>query len=170
MNNILILGNSSSGKTTLAKDLSKAHDFTHLDLDSLAWEPSTPPERKPLSESALEITKFIDSNSNWIIEGCYIDLLELAAPYSNEVIFMNLSVEACISNAKSRSWEPHKYSSKEAQDANLEMLINWIIQYTERQDTFSETTHKRFYNEYLGKKSMVTCNERNILRKIDIQD
>ena len=36
---------------------------------------------------------------------------------------MNLPIGACIANAKQRSWEPHKYASKEAQDANLELLM-----------------------------------------------
>ncbi|MFT6735484.1 MAG: adenylate kinase family enzyme [Polaribacter sp.] len=158
---MLILGNSSSGKSTLAKELSNTKGLAHLDLDTLAWKATTPPERKPLNESTMEITRFIDSNSSWVIEGCYADLFELAAPYSSEVIFMNLPVETCIANAKNRPWEPHKYSSKEAQDANLKMLINWITQYTEREDTFSEVAHRKFYNEYLGKKSMFTSNERN---------
>ena len=158
MSNILIFGNSSSGKSTLAKELSNANGYAHLDLDTLAWKQSTPPERKPLDESGLEIAKFIESNPSWVIEGCYTDLLEIASPYSSEIIFMNLPIELCVSNAKQRPWEPHKYPSKEAQDANLDMLINWIEQYTTREDTFSEVTHKNFYREYLGNKRIITKN------------
>ena len=133
--------------------------MSHLDLDTLAWLPIVPPERKPLGESESEILNFIDSNDGWVIEGCYSDLLETAIPFSNEVIFMNLPVESCIENARNRPWEPHKYESKEAQDSNLGMLIDWISQYSKRTDTFSEASHTVLYQKYAGKKRMITKNE-----------
>jgi hypothetical protein len=37
-----------------------------------------------------------------------------------------------VANAFSRPWEPHKYLSKEAQDANLEMLMGWIRAYEDK--------------------------------------
>jgi adenylate kinase family enzyme len=159
---ILIFGNSGSGKSTLAKQLCRSEQLAHLDLDTLAWKPATPPARKPLAESAQEIADFINSHEGWVIEGCYADLLEIAAPHANEVLFMNLPVEACIANAKSRPWEPHKYESLEAQNANLEMLISWIAQYPQRNDTFSEASHRELYEKFRGKKTLITSNNRNI--------
>jgi len=72
---------------------------------------------------------------------------------------MNLPVEACISNARFRPWEPHKYSSKQEQDKNLAMLIDWIAKYEERDDTFSFASHQALFNNYSGKKRMLTSNE-----------
>ena len=159
MRKILIFGNSGSGKSTLAKELCNSYKLAHLDLDTLAWKPTSPPKRKPLIESNHEIYSFSNSNSGWVIEGCYSDLLEMAVPKYDEIIFMNLPVETCIANAKSRPWEPHKYESKESQDANLEMLIDWIAQYSERVDTVSEVAHNELYEKYSGKKSMINCNK-----------
>ena len=161
MRKILIFGNSGSGKSTLAKELCDSDRLAHLDLDTLAWEATDPPERKPLNESNEKIKKFIDSNDGWVIEGCYADLLEKALPFSNEIIFMNLPVETCILNAKNRPWEPHKYESKDAQDVNLEMLIDWISQYNHRVDTFSEQSHRTLYDKFKGKKTVYISNERN---------
>lgn len=155
---VVIFGNSSSGKSTLAKKICSAEALPHLDLDTLAWLPTTPPERKPLQESKAEILDFINLNTNWVIEGCYSDLLETAIPSSNEVIFMNIPIAQCIDNARNRPWEPHKYPSKEAQDSNLNMLINWIAQYSERTDMFSQVSHTHLYDTYLGKKRMITTN------------
>lgn len=160
MRKVLIFGNSGSGKSTLAKKLTESNKSAHLDLDSLAWQRSDPPERKSLNESGKEILDFINTNNSWVIEGCYTDLLQLAAHDSNEIIFMNLPIEACITNAQKRPWEPHKYESKEAQDANLDMLINWITQYTERDDTFSQAAHQNFYDEYAGLKNMIIHNQK----------
>ena len=162
MRRILIFGNSGSGKSTLAKELCEQHGLSHLDLDTLAWQaidsPSDIPMRVPEQESNSAIVNFIQAHSGWVIEGCYTDLLECAAPFSNQIVYMNLPIDACISNARQRSWEPHKYQSKEAQDANLELLINWIAQYSHRTDTFSEQSHQQFYSSFKGQK---TCYESN---------
>ena len=59
MRKILIFGNSGSGKSTLAKKLCAAEKLAHLDLDTLAWQPTNPPIRNPLTESEKNITEFI---------------------------------------------------------------------------------------------------------------
>ncbi len=162
MSKIVIFGNSGSGKSTLAKDLAMKNQLAHLDLDSIAWKVTTPPERLAISESSRPISDFLSTNNCWIIEGCYSDLLELVIPRSDEVIFLNLPVSACVKNAKCRPWEPHKYESKEAQDANLEMLIVWISQYTTRTDTFSKVAHEKLFKEFQGKKTMHVSNKHRI--------
>ena len=161
MHKILVFGNSGSGKSTLSKELCAKNGLAHLDLDILAWLSTNPPTRKPLAESQKEIDAFIASNEAWVIEGGYTDLLELVLSESNEIIFMNLPIDACIANAKNRPWEPHKYATKKAQDANLDMLLSWITLYPERGDTFSMNAHSDLYNSYAGKKTMFTSNERN---------
>lgn len=159
MSNILIFGNSGSGKSTLARKLQKGSDLAHLDLDLIAWQPSSPPLRMPVEASVLIIREFMESHKDWVIEGCYTDLLETVAPYSTEMIFMNLPVEACIQNARQRPWEPHKYESAQAQDANLQMLLEWIAQYPSRTDNFSEASHMALYQGHTGQKRMIVANE-----------
>ncbi len=158
MKKILIFGNSGSGKSTLAAKLSASDDTAHLDLDTLAWLPTVPPKRESLSISQEKIETFTSRNHNWIIEGCYTDLLEVVCPEATEIIYLNLPVELCIENTKSRPWEPHKYSSKKAQDENLNMLIKWITQYMKRDDEFSYKSHMKLYNSFTGIKSMVKHN------------
>ncbi|MCF6319828.1 MAG: shikimate kinase [Proteobacteria bacterium] len=162
MKRILIFGNSGSGKSTLAKKLCQVYQLNHLDLDNLAWLPNNssniPPNRKPLEDSLKEIQVFINTDTGWVIEGCYGDLLEMVFSSANEMIFMNLPIEKCIANAKNRPWEPHKYDSKQAQDANLDMLINWISDYPSRTDTFSEVEHSKLYQRFSLKKSTIKCN------------
>ncbi|MCG7531086.1 AAA family ATPase [Psychrobium sp. MM17-31] len=158
MKRVLIFGNSGSGKSTLAKKLAAENQLAHLDLDTVAWQATTPVTRMPIEESKALLDDFTAENDNWVIEGCYADLLELLTPVASEMIFMNLPVEACIANAKARPWEPHKYESKAAQDANLDMLIDWIAQYTKRDDTFSQRAHQQLFDSFTGVKRLITCN------------
>ena len=160
MRKILIFGNSGSGKSTLATALAEAEQLAHLDLDTLAWLPGWPPELSPLEVSERKIQDFTKAYNGWVVEGCYIDLLELLRPTAAEIVFMNLSVERCIENAKNRPWEPHKYASKETQDDNLAMLIDSIKQYKTRPDVSSYAAHARFYETFTGKKTIYESNNR----------
>lgn len=158
MSKILIFGNSGSGKSTLAKKISSEQNLAHLDLDSIAWLPISPPTRMPLEESEIHIKYFIEQHESWVIEGCYSDLLRLLLEKADEVIYLNLSVDDCIVNAQNRPWESHKYESKAAQDANLDMLIEWISDYPNRDDYFSQSSHFQLFNDFKGKKQMITHN------------
>lgn len=159
MSKVVIFGNSGSGKSTLATELALKNQLAHLDLDTIAWKASKTPERQTILESSKSINDFLITHNNWVIEGCYADLLEIVTPKTDKVIFLNLPVSACVANAKNRPWEPHKYKSKEAQDENLDMLIDWISQYTSRNDTFSKVAHEKLFEEFQGKKTMYVSNE-----------
>ncbi|MBU2865219.1 AAA family ATPase [Reinekea forsetii] len=158
MTTIVVFGNSGSGKSSLAKNLAEKYQLTHLDLDTVAWQPIMPPKRKTIEESENQINGFIESSPNWVIEGCYSDLLELVMPKASEIIFLNLPISKCIENARNRPWEPHKYESKAAQDANLDMLISWITDYNNRTDTFSKVAHEKLYRDFNGKKTELVAN------------
>ncbi|MFT5610101.1 MAG: hypothetical protein ACI9WC_002204 [Arenicella sp.] len=99
------------------------------------------------------------SHKDWVIEGRYTDLLETLGPYSTEIIFMNLPLETCVENAKRRRWDPRKYESAHAQDANLQMLLEWIAQYPSRTDNFSEASHLALYQQHTEQKRMIVTNE-----------
>jgi adenylate kinase family enzyme len=159
---IVIFGNSGSGKSTLARELSAQYDLSHLDLDSLAWLDVIPPTRAPFSKSCELIDTFVNTNKEWVIEGCYSDLLLYVMRSATEVIFLNPGIDACVSNAKFRPWESHKYDSIEEQNMNLPMLVEWIEEYSERNDEFSLQQHRRLYDEFQGEKREYHSNDRNV--------
>jgi len=155
---ILIFGNSGSGKSTLAKSLCDSDALAHFDLDTIAWLDTNPPERAPLSQSAAQIEEFMRAHDGWVIEGCYADLLEVATTHATEMIFLNLPVEQCVANAKRRPWEPHKYATKEEQDSNIDMLIDWIGSYPTREDACSLNAHLALFESFEGSKTMEVSN------------
>jgi len=158
LSKILIFGNSGSGKSTLAKKMSIESNLAHLDLDTIAWQATSPPTRTSIVESKKSIDNFIKINRNWVVEGCYADLLQLCIDKADKVIFLNLPVAECIINAQHRPWEPHKYETAEAQNTNLTMLIDWISQYPIRADTFSQKAHLSLYDAFHGEKEVRTTN------------
>ena len=157
MSRYVVVGNSGSGKSTLALRLARDEGLSHLDLDTLAWDPG--PRRRDLAESAREIERFMDAHESWVIEGCYADLAQLALPRCTKLLFLDPGVEACIAHACARPWEPHKYASKEEQDKNLEMLIDWIRGYETRDDVLSRKAHCALFDGFAGDKAALTSSE-----------
>lgn len=158
MEKILIFGNSGSGKSTMAIALSKLHKAAHLDLDTIAWRDDQPTVRADLDTSRTALHSFFENNENWIIEGCYADLLSEAAKHCTEMIFLNPGIEACVANCRARPWEPHKYATPEAQNENLKMLIEWVREYETREDVFSLEAHRRLFDSFARKKTEYRSN------------
>jgi len=159
MTRVLVVGNSGSGKSTLAIRLAAQHGLAHLDLDTLAWLPVTPPARRPLVDSERDIRAFTGANADWVIEGCYADLVARVAPDGVLLVFLDPGVDACIDNARRRPWEPHKYESKAAQDRNLAMLIEWIRGYDTRTDVLSRGAHRALFEQFIGDKIVLGSRE-----------
>jgi adenylate kinase family enzyme len=149
---ILIFGNSGSGKSTLARSLAGEHGLAHLDLDEIVWEPGKVAVQRPAAEIAASLQAFLSANDRWAIEGCYGELVQAASGHCSELVFLNPGLETCLAHNRQRPWEPHKYDSKQAQDAMFETLQDWVAGYYERQDPWSYRAHRQIYDAFEGRK------------------
>ena len=158
MKRILIFGNSGSGKSTLAKALGELPGMMYLDLDTVAWKPDQPGVREDEAVSKETLDTFAGSSENWVAEGCYSGLVSYLVPMATEMVFLNPGVKVCVENCRARPWEAHKYASKEEQDKNLEMLIDWVRDYEVRTDEFSLAAHRSLFDSFEGKKHELRSN------------
>ena len=154
---VLVFGNSGSGKSTLARRLCADHGLPHLDLDSIVWEPGKVAVQRAPDAIAASLTAFLDDHDRWVIEGCYGELVEAASGHCTEMVFLNPGLEACLEHNRARPWEPHKYASKEAQDAMLENLQRWVMDYYQREDPWSYRSHRHIFDGFAGCKREVTA-------------
>jgi len=152
---VAILGNSASGKTTLAKSLAAEHSLRMLDLDTIAWSDSSPPTRRVLAESERELREFCDPDG-WVIEGCYGDLVRSSLRWKPELVLMDVPAAVCAQRARARAWEPHKFATPAEQQAHLEMLVGWIAEYDTRDGEMSRAGHRAIFDAYDGPKRVVT--------------
>lgn len=154
---VLVFGNSGSGKSTLARQLAQEHRLAHLDLDSIVWEPDTIAVQRPPDAITASLAAFLSEHDRWVIEGCYGELVEAASNHCTELVFLNPGLETCLEHNRRRPWEPHKYASKEAQDAMLENLQEWVAGYYERHDPWSYHAHRRIFDAFEGSKNERFC-------------
>jgi adenylate kinase family enzyme len=120
---LVLLGNAGAGKSTMARRIIGNTQIPRLSLDEIAWDPGA--KRKPLDESLKLLDNFLNANNQWVIEGCYSDLVEAALAQCTELRFLNPGIEVCVAHCHRRPWEPEKFASPEQQGAMLEQLILW---------------------------------------------
>lgn len=105
-----------------------------------------------MEDSIRELGEFISAHSEWLIEGCYGDLVEAALPECTELRFLNPGIEACVGNCRKRPWEPDKYASPEEQKEGLDDLIGWIREYEIRDDEYGFSRHRAIFERFEGSK------------------
>ena len=147
---MVLMGNAGAGKSTLAKRLMGDRAITLLPLDDIAWNANV--QRKPLADSVALLNTFIEQHEDWMIEGCYGDLLAAALPHCEQLLFLNPGVAACVAHCYQRPWEPDKFSSPEAQQTMLEPLIDWVKTYETRTDEFGLQCHRQLFETFTGDK------------------
>ena len=150
---ILVFGNSGSGKSTVARQLAEQHALAHLDLDSIVWEPGKVAVQRDPHAISASLHAFLGAHDRWVIEGCYGELVEAASSHCTQLLFLNPGLEVCLENNRRRPWEPHKYASRDAQDAMLENLQAWVAGYYERMDQWSYRAHRQIFDSFSGCKS-----------------
>jgi adenylate kinase family enzyme len=149
---VSILGNSGSGKSTLANWLAQSANLAILDLDSVAWEPQQPAVARSSPLAKADIFAFCTTHRRWVLEGCYGNLIEATFQFQPFLIFLNPGLESCTAHCLSRPWEPHKYRSRQDQDANLQFLLSWIAEYYRRDGPMSLSAHQTVFDRYPGRK------------------
>ncbi|MEO0425128.1 MAG: shikimate kinase [Pseudomonadota bacterium] len=148
----MIFGNSGSGKSTLARKLSDRAGTIRVDLDEVYWEPDQPGVARAPAVAAQALDQRLAGQAAWIVEGCYEVLAAHLLPRTPLLIWLDPGEAACLSHCRARPWEPHKYPSKQAQDENLAMLLEWVSDHYTRSGEMSYEAHSHLYAGYDGPK------------------
>jgi len=150
-----ILGNSGSGKSSLAAALASRFAIPSLDLDTVAWVPERVGVPRDPVDAAADVRAFCERNASFVIEGCYEDLIAAALPFRPQLVYLDVGPDICERHCRSRPFEPHKYASAAAQDEQLEFLLRWMRDYYTRTGPLSRAEHVRLFDAYEGPKSRV---------------
>lgn len=154
---VLVYGNSGSGKSTYAQALAAQHDLAHLDLDSIVWEPGKIAVPRDPQAILASLNEFISTHPEWVVEGCYGELVGAASAHCSQLVFLNPGLETCQANNLRRPWEPHKYASMEQQNSMLANLQLWVAGYYSRDDSWSYAAHRKIFDSYTGPKAEYTA-------------
>ena len=148
---VVIYGNAGSGKTTMARRLG----LPILSLDDVAW--AADGTRAPLADSVAAVARFMAAHPEWVVEGCYGDLVEVAAARCTELRFLNPGPDVCLANARGRPWEPGYCASLEQQAELLAgPLTEFILGYEHMAGECGLARHRAIFDAHPGPKREYT--------------
>lgn len=149
---IAIVGNSGSGKSTLAQAIARECAWPQLDLDTVAWEPQKIAVPRDSTDAEADVERFCIGHSDWIVEGCYSELISVSLRHTPLLVFLDPGSDRCLANCRERPWEPRKFRSKSEQDRKLAFLLNWVREYYTRDGPMSRDAHEALFQAYDGPK------------------
>lgn len=139
---ILIVGIVASGKTTLAKRLSKEENISHYEIDSIVHDDLN--KRKRSGEEQLNIINDINKNNDWIIEGTLRKNLDILLDFADKIIFIDIDAKIRKRRIISRYIKQKVGIEKCNYKPTLEMVKN-MFKWTSDFENDKENFLKRIY-------------------------
>jgi adenylate kinase family enzyme len=123
MKRIVIIGSSSSGKTTLGQTLSKRLNIEHQELDFFFWEPNWT-QADP--ESFRQRVDPFTAKETWITDGNFSQVRDLVWGRATSVIWLDYPFHIIIKQFFKRSII-RSFKKEKLWDKNTETLWNSML-------------------------------------------
>jgi len=148
---IAIIGYSGSGKSTLCRFISDYYKINKLHLDSVQFVDDW--EVRQITEQEDRVSKFLEDNEEWVIDGNYSHLfLNQRLNEANKIIFMDFNRFNCFFRVIKRYI---KYHNKTREDLNgnckekLDLEFIWWVLYEGRDKSKFESVKNKYPNKLI---------------------
>jgi adenylate kinase family enzyme len=145
----VLIGNSGAGKTTLARQLAGLTGARHVALDDIYWVNQATLQKR-MEPIAKQMTAAVAASPQWVIEGVFGWLAEVALPRATALIWLNLPWPDCKAGLEARGPD-HSPSPQE-----YEALLQWAEHYSIRRTSSSEAGHRKIFDAFAGTKVELT--------------
>ena len=100
---IIVIGNTCSGKSTLARKLSESLELPLVDLDALYWEPGWQPVPPDVFRARVdEATR----GERWVLAGSYLGRQQdISWPRATNVVWLDLPLSTLVVRILRRSFD-----------------------------------------------------------------
>jgi Adenylate kinase and related kinases len=133
MRKIVVVGSTGSGKTTLARAVSKKLNIRHTELDSLSWLPGW---QQRSAHELWDIVEEITDGPKWVICGNYPKLSMFTIDQADVIVWLDLPFIVCFWQTLKRSLRQilkrEKYSNGDQETfvrlcTPKKSIIFWLI-------------------------------------------
>lgn len=140
---ILIVGTVGTGKTTLARKLSKEYNIKYYEIDSIVHDDVNKKKRTPQQQN--EIISNINKEDGWIIEGVLRENLEYLLEIAEKIIYLDIPKNIRNKRILTRYIKQKIGIEKSNYKPNLEMLkmmFKWSNEFEKNRDEFENKLNK----------------------------
>lgn len=102
---IIVIGNTSSGKSTLAERLAESRGVPFIELDALYWEPGWQ-ESDP--EVFRERVQNAIAHDEWVMAGNYSAQMDISWPLADTVVWLDLPLMTSLRRCIARCWRRYR--------------------------------------------------------------
>jgi len=104
----VIYGPTSSGKSTLAQQISHRTGLPHIELDALFWLPDW--KEKPLEKFRSDVSAALNKHvDGWVCDGNYSNVRDLILPLADTVVWIRppflIAFWRLLKRTIARSWD-----------------------------------------------------------------
>jgi adenylate kinase family enzyme len=148
---MIIVGNSGSGKTWLAKNLAQIVGCSVIHLDHIFWEPGG--FDKPRSPEV--VAKMIEESKNgefWIAEGVFGELAERYIERAQYLVWLDIDWPVCRDRLLRRGSVSKRHMERKESEEGLQQLVEWASLYYERNNARSYGGHKKLMDNFHSQK------------------
>lgn len=100
MERVVVVGTSCSGKTTLARQLSRVLGVTHVELDGIHWMPGW--QLRPVDEVRKMVGEAAAAE-RWVMDGNYSAVRDLVWGRATAVVWLNYPFRVVLGRCLSRT-------------------------------------------------------------------
>lgn len=145
----IIFGNGGTGKTWLAREMSKILQLPATHLDDLRWVKG---QYGIARDNRLVLNEAVEAGASdqWLMEGVYGWLAEAVLSRATNLVWIDLPEDDCVANIKVRGIQGG------GSEEGFIDLLNWVREYRERENSStSYTSHKKLFDTYGGNKVLL---------------
>ncbi|QHW33792.1 hypothetical protein GZH47_25330 [Paenibacillus rhizovicinus] len=148
MKKILIIGIVASGKTTLARSLSRKISVPWYELDTIVYHKTLTGRYKRSPEEQIEVIKEIDTKGTWIFEGTDRDSYQCLYQMADTIIFVDTPLWKRKIRILTRFVKQKVGIEKSHYKPDfkmLKMMYKWTRDFEQSRDSFENKL--KIYNE-----------------------
>ena len=154
----------------MASQLAEKLNIPVIHFDKHFWEPGGF-NRKRDKLIVFQEIRDLSKNQNWIMEGVFGELAEIALEEATLVLFLDKSWEECQEALFSRGSESSKQLDPAQAEESFRQLIEWAKQYWDRTDLRSQIGHRSLLEKAPCKKLIVKTRAemKEIIQSFDLR-
>lgn len=166
INKVYVLGAPGSGKTFLAKKLSKTLGIEYFDLDDFFWEKKYSMKRN--EDERDRLLQKIVKKKQWIVEGVYTSWTGEVVKNSDLVIWLDSPTHVLMWRIFSRYLKDNKESL-----GSMFSLLNYVRKYRKKGQNCGYFEHRKLIEKhdvnfvYIKSKEEVDNFLKNFLKKLN---